>query len=130
MQVQGFNHVTINVSDLKQSLHFYCDILGMVLRHKGETDAYLEWGDAWVCLIERRHCRPSEQKQLGTDHIAFYILQDDFHNAVETLKENQIKIVRAPIQRGTGWTVNFLDPDGTEFELHTATLDERMKVWK
>lgn len=49
MKVQGFNHVTVNVSDLSRSLNFYTGILGLQLIHKGNTDAYLEWGSAWIC---------------------------------------------------------------------------------
>lgn len=43
MKVQGFNHVTVNVSNLSRSLNFYTGILGLQLIHKGNTDAYLEW---------------------------------------------------------------------------------------
>ncbi len=51
-------------------------------------------------------------------------------NAVHVLQENEVRIVRGPVQRGQGWSINFLDPDGTQLELHTSTLEERMKVWK
>jgi len=69
-------------------------------------------------------------QRLGMDHIAFYISEEHFYDAVELLKKHQVPIVRGPIQRGVGMSVNFLDPDGTELELHTSTLEERMKVWK
>ena len=52
MNVSGFNHVTFGVSNLENSLAFYMDILGMRLIHRGRKDAYLEWGTAWVCLVE------------------------------------------------------------------------------
>lgn len=130
MRVFGFSHITINVRDLDQSLLFYRDLLGMNVRHRGSRDVYLEWGEAWVCLIERADYEPVRKVHLGTDHIAFYILEEHFHEATELLKDNLVSIIRGPIMRGTGWSINFLDPDGTELELHTSTLDERMKVWK
>jgi hypothetical protein len=37
--------------------------------------------------------------------------------------------VRNPVERGGGMTVNFLDPDGTELELHTGDLRRRVEVW-
>ncbi|MNP72289.1 Metallothiol transferase FosB [compost metagenome] len=43
MQVEGFNHVTVNISNLANSLNFYTRILGLQLVHRGKTDAYLEW---------------------------------------------------------------------------------------
>jgi len=129
VQVSGFSHVTIAVSDLGKSLDFYVGILGLKLVHKGNIDVYLEWGQAWICLFEQRQ-REIQDKPLGVDHIAFYIVQEHFGTAVQVLKDNSVEIVRGPIQRGTGWSVNFLDPDGTELELHTSTLQDRMKVWK
>jgi catechol-2,3-dioxygenase len=129
MNVQGFSHVTINVSDLNRSLSFYLDVLKMQLVHRGRKDVYLEWGRAWICLQERPE-KAEQREQLGVDHVAFYINEKDFAMAVKHLQENNVEIVRGPIKRGLGWSVNFLDPDGTQLELHTSTLAERMKVWQ
>ncbi|GGJ09657.1 glutathione transferase FosA [Alicyclobacillus cellulosilyticus] len=128
MKVQGFNHVTIDVSDLERSLTFYTQVLGMRLVHKARHDAYLEWGMAWVCLQERP-ALPKPRPQLGVNHVAFSIAPDDFHEAVAVLRSHGVPIVRGPVQRGAGWTVNFLDPDGMQLELHTSNLAARMAVW-
>lgn len=127
----GFNHVTLRVQCLERSLAFYVDVLGMRLVHRGATDVYLEWGQAWICLLER----PDEQQVVhseprGMDHLAFSIAEDDFSQAVQILQGANIPLVRGPVYRGGGWSVNFLDPEGTELELFTGTLAERMKVWK
>lgn len=127
--IHGFSHVTIDVSDMEASLRFYVDILGLRLVHRGRRDAYLEWGTAWVCLQERPEL-PAQQQQLGVDHVALYIAPDAFHSMVDRLRVAHVHIVRGPVERGGGWTVNFLDPDGTQLEFHTGTLAERMKVWK
>jgi catechol 2,3-dioxygenase-like lactoylglutathione lyase family enzyme len=129
MRVQGFSHVTINVKDLVRSLHFYVDVLGMKLVHRGRKDAYLEWGSAWICLQERPDMA-EQRPQIGVDHVAFFIDEQDFAEAVKQLEANDVTIVREPTRRGRGLSVNFLDPDGTQLELHTSTLSERMKVWK
>jgi catechol 2,3-dioxygenase-like lactoylglutathione lyase family enzyme len=129
MNVQGFSHVTINVKDLTRSLRFYVDVLGMELVHRGRKDAYLEWGSAWVCLQERPDMA-EQRPQIGVDHVAFLIDEQDFAEAVKQLKANNVAIVREPTRRGSGLSVNFLDPDGTQLELHTSTLAERMRVWK
>ncbi|WP_284639993.1 VOC family protein [Paenibacillus silviterrae] len=128
MKVTGFNHVTIRVSSLQQALHFYQGILGMRPVHLGRTDAYLEWGNAWICLIEKVQ-GSSDQQRTGVDHVAFHIDAADFPEAVARLKASQVSIVRGPLHRGGGDSVNFLDPDGTELELFTGTLADRMKVW-
>ncbi|MHB1957253.1 VOC family protein [Alicyclobacillus sp. ALC3] len=128
-ETKGFSHVTINVSNLEPSLRFYTGTLGMKLVHQGRQDAYLEWGTAWICLQERPELM-SQQFQLGVDHVALYVTPAEFHSMVELLLEANTPIVRGPVERGGGWIVNFLDPDGTQLEFHTGTLTERMKVWK
>ncbi len=128
MQVKGFSHVTINVQDLARALQFYVDVLGMQVVHHGAHDAYLEWGAAWVCLQEQ--ALPEPQAQLGVDYAAFHLDEADFPAAMARLQAAGGEIARGPLQRGTGWAVNFLDPDGTQLELHTATLAERMRVWR
>ncbi|MGF7050691.1 metallothiol transferase [Paenibacillus sp. DS2015] len=130
MQVQGFNHITINVRNLDVSIKFYTGVLGLKIRHQGKKDAYLEWGSAWICLIERDRYTENTGRQLGVDHIAFYIPEEHFMDAVKSLQDDHITIVRQAIKRGTGWSINFLDPDGTQLELHTSNLEERMKVWR
>lgn len=129
MKVKGFNHVTIRVKNLVRSLSFYQEILGMKLVHRGRTDAYLSWGDAWVCLIEIHNAQEHSKNRVGIDHIAFTISEEDFPDAVEILKRNQVTMIREPVQRGGGKSVQFLDPDSTVIELFTGDLEKRMKVW-
>ncbi len=116
------------MSSLATALAFYEDTLGMCVVHRGAHDAYLEWGTAWICLLERGES-PSVCEGAGVDHIAFHIAATDFSAAVETLRKARAPVVRGPLQRGIGWSVYFLDPDGTQLELHTSTLAERMTVW-
>lgn len=71
MNVTGFSHITLNVRNLQTSLEFYHGILGMTLRHRGRSDAYLEWGSAWVCLVERADAEEHTDGFAGMDHVAF-----------------------------------------------------------
>ena len=127
MEVSGFSHVTIAVRDLPIALRFYADLLGMRLVHRGEHDAYLEWGSAWICLLEQPDA--GAVRLGGVDHVAFHIAEDAFPAAVALLQTAQVPIVRGPVRRGPGWSINFLDPDGTQLELHTSTLAARMATW-
>jgi metallothiol transferase len=130
LKVKGFNHVTIAVSDLQRSLSYYKDCLQMKLVHLGRTDAYLEWGTAWICLVEKKHAKPLEADRIGVDHVAFSIDEADFDAAVTSLTAAGVTIVRGPVERGLGRAVNFLDPDGNQLELYTSDLHRRMTVWK
>ncbi|MCH5585441.1 VOC family protein [Shimazuella sp. AN120528] len=127
--MKGFNHLTLRISDLQRSLTFYCDILGMTLVHLARTDAYLEWGTAWICLLEKRDQKfPNEG--LGMDHVAFTVEESDFHRLVNRMKKQGIPIVREPIKRGGGLSFQFQDPDGIVLEIFTGSLKERMKNWQ
>lgn len=129
MRVSGFNHVTIRVTDLGRSLSFYRDVLQMKLVHLGRKDAYLEWGDAWICLVERKGEVKASDSAPGFDHVAFSIAEKDFDQAVEQLCSHGVIAVRGPQERGGGRVFNFLDPDGTQLELHTGNLQKRIKQW-
>lgn len=129
LDVLGFNHLTLRVKQLAKSLPFYCDVLGMTLVHRGRTDVYLSWGDAWICLLEKPEEAGSPQG-LGMDHVAFSISEEAFFAAVNTLREKRVPLVREPIERGGGWSVQFTDPDGLVLELFTGDLQKRMKQWK
>lgn len=128
MNISGFNHLTINISSLEESLPFYMEILQATLVHKGAMDAYLEWGPVWICLQEKDGL--GMNRGYGIHHIAFTINEEGFHEAVQRLKEKEVDIVRGPMKRGIGWSVNFLSPDNVQFELHTSNLQERMGVWR
>lgn len=99
MQVEGFNHVTVNVSNLANSLNFYTGILGLQLVHRGKTDAYLEWGSAWICLLEKPDYMAIANNVVGVDHIAFSIAEEHFEEAVQGLQTQNVPIIRGPIKR-------------------------------
>jgi catechol 2,3-dioxygenase-like lactoylglutathione lyase family enzyme len=127
--MKGFNHLTLRISDLEKSLSFYCNILGMTLIHLGRTDAYLEWGTAWICLLEKKDLvNPNDV--WGMDHIAFTVEVSDFHRLVDRIKNQGIPIIREPINRGSGLSFQFKDPDGILLEIFTGSLKKRMKNWQ
>jgi catechol 2,3-dioxygenase-like lactoylglutathione lyase family enzyme len=130
IKVQGINHITIKVSELARAAHFYQEVLGAKIVHKGNTDVYLDIGGVWICLLEIKKAKPKQKDHIGVDHFAFSVSKENFIEASEYLKEKQVIISRGPIERGGGWTINFLDPDGNEMELYTGSLYERMKKWK
>ncbi|BCB02981.1 VOC family protein [Bacillus sp. KH172YL63] len=128
MNITGINHLTINTKSLEKSLPFYLGILKAALIHRGRSDAYLEWGPVWICLQEKSI--PGADRDGAVDHIAFTIDEDGFWEAVRTLKENEVELIRTPVKRGKGWSVIFRAPDHIRFELHTSNLKERMDVWR
>lgn len=101
----------------------------MKLVHQGRTDAYLEWGNAWICLLEKPE-DPQHSPSIGMDHVAFTVDEKGFHEYIEILKQHNVKFVRPPTVRGGGLSLQFLDPDGIIIELTNDSLAKRMKTWK
>ncbi len=126
-ETNGLNHITIFVSDFERSLRFYTEILRMRVVHTGERYAYLESGSTWFC-ISGEPIGQSRPRQLEQLHLALTVAEDDFECAVQHLRDHQVRIVREPLARGVGRSVNFLDPDGIEWEFHTSNLPARMSV--
>jgi metallothiol transferase len=123
----GLNHITIYVQDLARSLRFYTEILRMRLVRQGPDYAYLESGSTWFA-ISHQPSLAKVQAQKGVNHLALTVRPEDFDAAVEHLRRHEVPIVREPILRGVGRTVNFLDPDGLQWEFHSSNLAERLTV--
>lgn len=125
--VNGLNHITIFVQDLERSLQFYTEVLRMHVVRKGDGYAYLEAGSTWFCISQQAKDR-LQPEQFGVHHMALSVDPADFDEALAHLRSHNVTIVREPITRGVGKTVNFLDPDGLQWEFHTSNLAERMTV--
>lgn len=65
----------------------------------------------------------------GMDHVAFTMEEKEFFQAVSLLKTRHVEMVREPVFRGGGWSVQFKDPDGIVLELFTGNLEKRMTHW-
>ncbi|TMP28375.1 hypothetical protein CWB99_11700 [Pseudoalteromonas rubra] len=62
--ITGLNHITLAVSDLQQSIHFYMDVLGFTGHVKWETGAYLSVGELWLCLSSDTPCPKTDYTHL------------------------------------------------------------------
>nr|WP_017306318.1 lactoylglutathione lyase [Spirulina subsalsa] len=119
-------HTMIRVSNLEESLKFYCDILGMkLLRQKdypgGEfTLAFVGYGDeSENTVIELTYNWGTDHYDLGNGfgHIALGV--DDIYQTCETIKARGGKVVREPGPMKHGSTVIAFveDPNGYKIEL-------------
>jgi lactoylglutathione lyase len=119
-------HTMLRVSNLEQSLHFYCELLGMqLLRRKdypsGEfTLAFVGYGDeADNSVIELTHNWGKTQYDLGDayGHIALGV--DDIYATCAAIKAQGGKISRepGPMKHGSTVIAFIEDPDGYKVEL-------------
>jgi len=119
-------HTMIRVIDLKKSIQFYTNILGMeLLRQKdypeGEfTLAFVGYGnESDEAVIELTYNWKTDNYDLGNafGHIAIEV--DDVYKACEAMKKSGEKIIRdaGPMNAGTTIIAFIEDPDGYQIEL-------------
>lgn len=130
----NLDHIAISVSDMKRSLEFYRDTLGLEVvkdtricdesigRVIGVPDAkcrivHLKLGNAFIELFE--YCQPQGQNVADTlnqyDHaiIHFAFGVDCFDEFILRLKRKGVEFVSEPVEFRPGvWCVYFRGPDG------------------
>lgn len=121
--LRGLNHITITVSNLGRSLHFYSELLGMKPDVCWDRGAYLSLGDSWFCLS----CEAVNPAQ-DYCHIALDIAENDFHVFANKLRAEHI--VEWKQNTSEGNSLYFLDPDGHKLEIHSGNLESRLESLK
>ena len=105
--IKRIPHITIGVSDLKKSVSFYQDALG--LEKIGEWPTYAIFDIAGV--------------ELGLEpkaKLEICLLVDDVDKAYQNLKDEGVKFVIEPKdQPWGGRTATFVDPDGNMFVIES-----------
>jgi len=105
--IKRIPHITIGVSDLKKSVHFYQDILG--LEKIGEWPAYAVFDIAGV--------------ELGLEpkaKLEICLLVDDVDKAYRNLKDQGARFVAEPEdQHWGGRSATLVDPDENKFVIES-----------
>ncbi len=116
----------IRVVNLKKSIQFYTDVLGMkLLREKDYPEgkftlAFVGYGnEAEEAVIELTHNWDTKKYDIDNafGHIAIEV--DDVYSACEAMKKSGGKIIRdaGPMNAGTTIIAFIEDPDGYQIEL-------------
>ena len=119
-------HTMIRVGDLKKSIDFYTQVLGMkLLRQKDYPDgkftlAFVGYGNEKDnSVIELTHNWDTENYDMGNGFGHLAIEVEDVYTAVDAIKNNGGKILReaGPMNAGTTIIAFVEDPDGYQIEL-------------
>ena len=137
--IHSLGHVGLGVSNMKRSLEFYRDLLGMeVLMELDIADdrigrvigipnakcriVHLKLGNTILELFEysspigQNKAKSMRQCDHGLIHIGFEVI--DFHKHVEELKKNNVKFLGESVEFRPGvWIAYFQGPDGEVYEL-------------
>ena len=118
-------HTMLRVGDLKKSLEFYQDVLGMrLLRQKDYPEgrftlAFVGYGgEAESTVLELTHNWDTESYDLGNAYGHIAIEVDDAYKACDRVKEKGGKVVReaGPMMHGTTVIAFVEAPDGYKIE--------------
>jgi len=119
-------HTMLRVGDLKRSIDFYTEILGMkLLRQKDYpqgkfTLAFVGYADeSEQSVIELTHNWDTTEYDIGNGFGHLAIEVDDVYKAAERIKDAGGKIIReaGPMNAGSTIIAFVEDPDGYQIEL-------------
>jgi len=121
MKIHRLTFLALNVSDLKVSADFYCNILGVPL-HTESHDAELEdtwyggehsalsWTDGAFIHFAIYPYRDPERPVTRSAQLGFHV--DDFEVIHNTVEGAGAVVLEAPRMEPWGKTARYLDPDG------------------
>ena len=121
--INGINHITFVVKDLKKSIKFYSEILELKLVAHWDKGAYLMAGNMWIALNLDKNV--TSEPNPNYTHVAFNVLSTEYSILKERLKEAGVKTFKDNTSEGDSFY--FLDPDGHKLELHYNTIEDRLK---
>ncbi len=119
----SFDHTAFQVSNMDFSISFYTQKLGFKLNSRSmneeeqEEYAFLEYGNARLELIrdlKEKYHKP-EIKRPYCPHFCLEV--ENMKQSIETLKKNNIQIIRGPLEaKDEGTWIYFSDPDNNILE--------------
>lgn len=119
-------HTMLRVTNLDESLKFYCDVLGMKLLRKHDfpsgkfTLAFVGYGDeSEATVLELTHNWEVSSYDLGDAYGHIAIGVDDVYAACDRIRERGGNVVRdaGPMKGGTAVIAFVEDPDGYKVEI-------------
>lgn len=134
VEVDRVHHIVLRVTNLKASLKFYTEILGLEVsaqRSDGKA-AFLTFGTEHhdLALFEQATGPQPNPDQPGIVHIAFRVPNfEALQEAYEELLEMGIEIDRT-IQHNITNSVYVKDPDGIVIELFSDRFPNGLEVMK
>jgi catechol 2,3-dioxygenase-like lactoylglutathione lyase family enzyme len=129
----NISHITFMVKDLEKATHFFTQIFDAkeVYSSGNKTfsiskEKYFLIKNIWIAIMEGE-----THKEKTYNHIAFKVSKKDFPKYVERIKKLGVKIKdsRSRILEEAD-SIYFYDYDNHLFEIHTGTLEERLRKYK
>ena len=131
--IEGLSHMTFVVRDLDRMTQILTDVLGAKeIYASGDRtfslsrEKFFDLSGLWIAIMEGE---PLPDRTYN--HIAFKISEDEFDAFIDRIKRAGLdfKPPRARVE-GEGRSIYFYDDDNHLFELHTGTLQQRLRRYE
>ncbi|WP_298934533.1 FosX/FosE/FosI family fosfomycin resistance hydrolase [uncultured Ruegeria sp.] len=128
--IEGLSHMTFIVSDLDKMEEMLTSVLdAKIIYDSGEKtfslskERFFDIGGVWVATMEGE---PLAEKTYN--HVAFKMAADEYDDRLQRIQALGLE-VREGRSRvdGEGHSIYFYDHDNHMFELHSGSLDERLR---
>lgn len=129
--IQGLSHITFIVEDLNKATEFFEVIFDAkeIYSSNGKNyslsnEKFFLVGDLWIAIMEGT---PTEKTY---NHIAFKIDVSELEMYLKRIESLGLEIKDGrPRISDEGSSIYFYDYDNHLFELHTGTLDQRLRAY-
>jgi catechol 2,3-dioxygenase-like lactoylglutathione lyase family enzyme len=131
--IEGLSHITFIVKDLERTSDFLTSIFDAKeiiesgeKKYSNSKEKYFLINGLWFVIMEGE---PLPEKTYN--HVALKISEKDFEKYEERVRSSGVEVLGGrPRINGEGKSLYFYDYDNHLFELHTGTLDQRLKSYK
>lgn len=125
-EIPHIKNVQIKVSNLRRSIDFYTNVLGLSILNQNTNEAQLgnSKGDSLIDLIELKEAKARPQRFAGLYHVALLVPS---RKALAMLVQHFIEL-KIPVQgasdHGISEAIYLADPDGNGIEIASDTPDD------
>lgn len=128
--IEGLSHITFIVSDLDRMEEILTTVLdARKIYDSGDRtfsisrERFFDISGIWVAIMEGD---PLAEKTYN--HVAFKITDDDYNDRLQRIRSLGLEVREGRSRvEGEGRSIYFYDHDNHMFELHSGTLEERLK---
>jgi catechol 2,3-dioxygenase-like lactoylglutathione lyase family enzyme len=130
MKVVGLDHIVLTVEDIKQTVEFYCHVLGMEKEIFGEGRVALRFGEQKMNLHEAgKEYEPKANKPTPGSADLCFITNTPLQEAIEHVRQHGVEIEEGPVRRmgakGPMTSFYFRDPDLNLIEVSSYSPNDR-----
>lgn len=127
IEIKELHHVSLSVTDLERSKHFYGNVLGLTELERPDFDfpgAWYSLGQQQLHLIVYSESKTLRKvSNLDTKDGHFAIRVKDYYKTISFLKRKEVQIIENPYSTSGFAQVFCKDPDDNLIELNVDQKD-------